>query len=189
MKILFPNTFYAATSPACGRGRLILPTKSSKYIKKRQSLLRRGPLVCLRPVYKPHSVQRNCFRLCSHLSGRCVAAPLDAAYPGLTQPPRDWIHMKTSRLPPSADGFVPAWPCSRRGLPDDLHYCKRRWSLTPPFHHHPAQARGCLFLWPFSGRFAPYGGFPAPGTIRRRALWSADFPRWRQRATAIARPT
>ena len=25
--------------------------------------------------------------------------------------------MKTSRLPPSADGFVPAWPCSRRGLP------------------------------------------------------------------------
>ena len=42
--------------------------------------------VCLRPVYKPHSVQRNCFRLCSHLSGRCVAAPLDAAYPELTQP-------------------------------------------------------------------------------------------------------
>jgi len=68
--------------------------------------------------------------------------------------------MKTSRLPPSADGFVPAWPCSRRGLPDDLHYCKRRWSLTPPFHPHPAQARGGLFLWPLSGRFAPYGGFP-----------------------------
>ena len=128
-------------------------------------------------------------RMCDHLSGRRVAAPLDAAYPGLTQPPRDWIRMKTSRLPPSADGFVPAWPCSRRGLPDALHYCKRRWSLTPPFHHYPAQARGCLFLWPLSGRFAPYGGFPAPGTIRRRALWSADFPRWRQRATAIAQPT
>lgn len=140
-------------------------------------------------------------RVCDHLSGRRVAAPLGAAYPGLTQSPRERIHMKTSRLPPSADGFVPAWPCSRRGLPDDLHYCKRRWSLTPPFHHHPltpsplplGEGRrgegGCLFLWPFSGRFAPYGGFPAPGTIRRRALWSADFPRWRQRATAIAQPT
>jgi len=46
-----------------------------------------------------------------------------------------------------------------------------------------------LFLWPLSGRFAPYGGFPAPGAIRRRALWSADFPRSRQRRTAIAQPT
>lgn len=36
--------------------------------------------------YKPHSVQRNCFRLCSHLSGRCVTAPLDAAYPELAFP-------------------------------------------------------------------------------------------------------
>ena len=44
-----------------------------------------------------------------------------------------------------------------------LHYCKCRWSLTPPFHHHPAQARGCLFLWPFSGRFAPCGGSPPRG--------------------------
>jgi hypothetical protein len=44
--------------------------------------------------------------------------------------------MKTSRLPPSADGFVPTWSCSRRGLPGHLHYCKCRWSFTPPFHHH-----------------------------------------------------
>src|SRR5215213_3010158 len=48
---------------------------------------------------------------------------------------------------------------------------------------------GCLFLWPSSGRLAPHGGFPAPGAIRRRALWSADFPRSRQRRTAIAQPT
>jgi len=40
-----------------------------------------------------------------------------------------------------------------------------------------------------SGRLAPHGGFPAPGAIRRRALWSADFPRSRQRRTAIAQPT
>jgi len=44
--------------------------------------------------------------------------------------------MKTSRLPPSADGFVPAWSCSRRGLPGHPHYCRCRWSFTPPFHHH-----------------------------------------------------
>jgi hypothetical protein len=31
-------------------------------------------------------------------------------------------------------------------------------------------------------------GFPAPGAIRRRALWSADFPRSRQRRTATAQP-
>ena len=30
--------------------------------------------------------------------------------------------------------------------------------------------------------------FPAPVAIRRRALWSADFPRSRQRRTATARP-
>ncbi len=44
--------------------------------------------------------------------------------------------MKTSSLPPSADGFVPTWSCSRRGLPGHPHYCRCRWSLTPPFHHH-----------------------------------------------------
>jgi len=41
---------------------------------------------------------------------------------------------KTSCLPSSTDDFVPAWPCSRRGLPGHAHYCARRWSLTPPFH-------------------------------------------------------
>ena len=146
----------------------------------------------LRSVYKPHSVLRTplrAIRMCDHLSGRHVTAPLDAAYPGLTLPPCERVRMKTSRLPPSADGFVPAWPCSRRGLPGHPHYCRCRWSFTPPFHHHPAFPRGCLFLWPLSGRFAPHGGFPTPGAIRRRALWSADFPRSRKHKTAIARPT
>src|SRR4030095_13846881 len=60
------------------------------------------------------------------------------------------------------------------------------FTLTPP----PLRGGGRdLFLWPSSGRLAPHGGFPAPGAIRRRALWSADFPRSRQRRTAIARPT
>ena len=69
--------------------------------------------------------------------------------------------METSSLPPSADDFVPAWPCSRRGLPGRMHCCIRRWSLTPPFHPDPALAdEGGLFLWPFSGRLAPHGGSP-----------------------------
>jgi hypothetical protein len=88
--------------------------------------------------------------------------------------------METSNLPPSADDFVPAWPCSRRGLPGRVYYYTRRWSFTPPFHPDPAFAdRAVCFLWPFSGRLAPNGGVPAPGAIRRRALWSADFPRSR----------
>ena len=86
------------------------------------------------------------------------------------QPTRGWpfpqegkAHAETSSLPSSTDDFAPAWPCSRRGLPGHLHYGKRRWSLTPPFHHHrltPRGGSGCLFLWPFSGRFAPFGGSP-----------------------------
>jgi len=67
------------------------------------------------------------------------------------------------------------------------------FTITPsphPLSHweRGAGVRGCLFLWPFSGRFAPLGGFPVPGAIRRRALWSADFPRSQQRRTATARP-
>ena len=132
--------------------------------------------------------------LCDHLSGRRVAAPLGAAYPGLTLSPREKVHMKTSSLPPSADDFVPAWPCSQRGLPGHPHYCRCRWSFTPPFHHHPILtscevSRLFVSVALLSGRLAPHGGFPAPGAIRRRALWSADFPRSRQRRTAIAQPT
>src|SRR6185503_10712394 len=68
--------------------------------------------------------------------------------------------------------------------------------FTITHHSHPSPKLGeglggvgCLFLWPSSGRLAPHGGFPTPGAIRRRALWSADFPRPRQRRTAIAQPT
>ena len=100
-------------------------------------------------------------RLCDHLSGRRVAAPLGAAYPGLALSPRERARMKTSSLPSSADDFVPAWPCSWRGLPGHPHYCGCRWSFTPPFHHHLPHPSplpkgeglgmrvGCLFLWPF----------------------------------------
>ena len=104
----------------------------------------------LRPVYKPHSVQQQVPRrsslwaACRH-TARC-------GLPGTGALPVEGAHMEASRLPPSADDFVPAWPCSQRGLPGHAHYCARRWSLTPPFHHHPSLHRretGCLFLWPF----------------------------------------
>ncbi len=66
------------------------------------------------------------------------------------QPTRSWpsprlgrARVETSRFPSSTDEFAPAWPCSRRGLPGRVHYCTRRWSLTPPFHHHyPARKGG-----------------------------------------------
>jgi len=112
-----------------------------------------------------------------------------AAYPGLAISPLEIAHEVTSSLLPSSDGIVPVWPCSRRGLPGRMHCCKRRWSLTPPFHSdlHPI-GWGDLFLWPLSGRLTPFDGFPAPGAIRRRALWSADFPRSRApRRIATAR--
>ena len=122
-----------------------------------------------------------------------------AAYPGLALSPMESALKETSSLLPSSDGFVPVWPCSRRGLPGHAHYCARRWSFTPPFHPynpHPApsprlgEGRGGVrsVSVALSGRFTPLGGFPAPGAIRRRALWCADFPRSRApRRTATAR--
>jgi len=110
----------------------------------------RGKLFYLRTIYKPHSVRQqvpgrsSLWAACRH-AARC-------GLPGTGALPVEGAHMETSSLPPSADDFVPAWPCSRRGLPGHAHYCARRWSFTPPFHHHlPSQKRegGCLFLWPF----------------------------------------
>jgi hypothetical protein len=101
----------------------------------------------LRTVYKPHSVQQqvlgrsSLWAVCHH-TARC-------GLPGTGALPVEGAHMEASRLPPSADDFVPAWPCSQRGLPGHAHYCARRWSFTPPFHpYRPLRGSG-LFLWPF----------------------------------------
>ena len=48
---------------------------------------------------------------------------------GLRQPPGD-------EQPPAPKGVIPAWPCSRWGLPGRAYCYARRWSLTPPFHPH-----------------------------------------------------
>ncbi len=90
-------------------------------------------------------------RLCDHLSGRRVTAPLNATYPGLTLLSHKRARMKASRLPPSADGFVPAWSCSRRGLPGHPYYYECRWSFTPPFHHHPLTPYGVRVAVCFCG--------------------------------------
>jgi len=67
--------------------------------------------------------------------------------------------------------FASVWPCSRWGLPGRRHYCRRRWSLTPPFHPRRAARGNALLCGPFPA------GHPAPGIARHRALRSADFPR------------
>ena len=143
-------------------------TAVTKLLLRQQLHCTAGVGASIRTIYKPHidlrwgfcpvlktsasgpSISRilsgkiHC--LCDHLSGRCVAAPLGAAYPELTSSPCVEVHMKTSSLPSSADDFVPAWPCSRRGLPGHLHYCRCRWSFTPPFHHHPGGIPPALFV-------------------------------------------
>ena len=147
----------------------------------------------LRTVYKPHSVHGAIAPLGDHLSGRHVAAPLGATYPGLAfsshekarkedeQSPaiRRWLRPYLVLLPAGV-----TWPSTLLQMPVVFYT-----TFSPSPLSTLAGRGGCLFLWPSSGRLAPHGGFPAPGAIRRRALWSADFPRPRQRRIAIAQPT
>ena len=100
----------------------------------------------LRPAYKPRFVRRRKAGLRSEeflpgaLPGR---SSLCAAYPELER--------REQRL-------VPAWPCSRWGLPGRLHCCRRRWSLTPPFHHDRLATAVC-FCGPIRQVTSPRG-FP-----------------------------
>ena len=158
----------------------------------------------LRSVYKPHSVQR-------------IAPPVQpslwttryrvvrAAYPGLALSTVGGRTCGDEQSPIVHRRFRPClallpagvtWPAALL-RPPVVFYTTFSPSPPPPSYKScdlrevPVRAQGvsCLFLWPSSGRLAPCGGFPAPGAIRRRALWSADFPRPRQRRAAIARPT
>jgi len=65
-------------------------------------------------------------------------------------------------------GFVPAWPCSRWGLPG------RRITATPvvPYTTFSTLPRRAVC---FCG---PIQRFPVPGVTRHLALWSADFPQY-----------
>jgi hypothetical protein len=117
--------------------------------------------------------------------------------------PRGWALAADPELEgneplPVPKDFAPAWPCSWRGLPGRRHCCRRRWSLTPPFHPYPrvkaprgpAKA-GCAVFDSRAVVFCgPIRGLPRPGVTRHPALGSADFPRTsfaKLRTPAIAR--
>ena len=118
---------------------------------------------------KPRSVQwqlrfteRILLPAASHLGDHLSRPPVTGRLERPTRSSRG-----TSRSPPQC-GFAPAWFCSRWGLPGRRHCCRRRWSLTPPFHPYRTNPAD-IFCGPFRR-------FSHPGVTRHRALWSADFP-------------
>ena len=134
-----------------------------------------------KPADKPGSVSLTLGQGGDHLSGTAVARRL-------MRPTRS--SDGTGRPVPAEAGLTSAWPCSRWGLPGRPCHHGRRWSLTPPFHHHRdsqtfenARRPGCLlFCGPFpSGHPAwvlpstvPYGArtflTPFPGRDRLASL-------------------
>jgi len=149
----------------------------------------------LRSVYKPHSVHGAEAPLGSHLSGRRVATSLGAAYPGLAFPTRGKGTCEDEPSPIVHRQFRPClallpagvtWPHALLRAPV-VSYT----TFSPsPLLSDPEGRREWLFV--SVARFRQvraFQRFPAPVAIRRRALWSADFPRSRQRRTATARPT
>ena len=109
-------------------------------------------------------------RLCSHLSGRRVTAPLDAAYPGLANPTRgkgtygDEQPPIVHRRNRPCLALLPAgvtWP----------HALLRAPVVSYTTFSPSLPCGSCLFLWPLSGRFTPLRrfsrqqvtGFPRPG--------------------------
>jgi len=111
---------------------------------------------CPRPACKPPSVRHevssfeDLSRLDDHLSRPECYHLAHAVYPefkGGEQLPtchKDRFYSCLTLLPTGV-----TWP---------PHYCKRRWSLTPPFHPYPFP--GGIFLWPCSGRFPRPGCYP-----------------------------
>jgi len=101
--------------------------------------------------------------LCSHLSGQRVAALLGAAYPGLAFPTRGKGTCGDEQSPIVHRRFRPClallpagvtWPSALRQMP------VVSYTTFSPSPLHPKGWKGCLFLWPFSGRFAPLGVSP-----------------------------
>ncbi len=94
--------------------------------------------------------------------------------------------------PRSQASFTPAWPCSRWRLPGRRHCCRRRWSLTPPFHPYRVPSRR---FWELAIRslrrsfsVVLCAGFPArelPGIV----LFGARTFLVLHAQLAIARPT
>jgi len=145
----------------------------------------------LRLVYKPHSVQRiaplvqSSLWAARHRAARC-------SLPGAGLSHKRERHMRRRAVSHRPQTISPLLGLAPGGGYLAIYITANAGGLL---HHlftitlRPKGRKGCLFLWPFSGRFTPFGGFPAPVALRRRAPWSADFPRSRQRRTATAQPT
>lgn len=121
-----------------------------------------------RPAYKPRSVQagpavyapfRGCHpaspALGNHLSGPGHCWPAHAAYPGLERV--EQTHRPCLALLPAGV----AWPPALLRAPVVSYTA---------FSPSPGVPGNVLLCGPFPA------GRPAPDVIRRRALWSADFP-------------
>ena len=145
---------------------------------------------CLRSVCKPHSVLRVAPHVRSslwaarHRSAQCNLPGTDTpiswecAYEDEQSPAiRRWLRPYLVLLPAGVTWTIDITTDAGGLLHHLFTLTSRRSGIATCFcGPHPAG----LFL---------NGDFPAPGAIRRRALWSADFPRPRQRRAAIARPT
>lgn len=117
-----------------------------------------------RPADKPHSVPQT--GMLAHGAGGEGHLSCSRVTPRLQQPTRD--SRKTSRFPPSEEGFASAWLCSHWGLPGRCITANAGGLLN---HHFTLALAGGMFLWPDPA------GYPAPGVTRQCALWSTDFPR------------
>ncbi len=107
---------------------------------------------CLRTIYKPHSVRSAETPLCDHLSGRHVTVPLGAAYPELFEDEQSPVVRR--RLCPCL-ALLPTgvtWPPTLLWMPVVSY---TTFSPSPR-----RKRRGCLFLWPYSGRFPRPGCYP-----------------------------
>src|SRR3990172_499518 len=120
----------------------------------------------LRPVYKPHSVHGAEAPLGSHLSGRRVATSLGAAYPGLAFPTRGKGTCEDEPSPIVHRQFRPCLALPPAGVPWPHALLRAPVVSYPTFSPSPPPPApegwrgGCLFLWPVSGRFAPFSGSP-----------------------------
>ncbi len=97
-------------------------------------------------------------RLGSHLSGQRVAALLGAAYPGLCGDEQSPIVRRRFR---PCLALLPAgvtWPSALLQMPVVSYTTFSPSPATSPI----GKGAGCLFLWPYSGRFPRPGCYPTP---------------------------
>ena len=140
--------------------------RSMRFCRERQSGGLRHRSSCVpKSAYKPRSVGRG-----SQALGPAVIS-LGAALPTRSSSLPEAERIEPIRTARRTVQFASVWPCSRWGLPGRRHCCRRRWSLTPPFHPRRAWRGTALLCGPVPA------GHPAPGITRHRALRSADFPR------------